>query len=240
MIIDNTIETLQGVDFLEGQVLLIDKQLHWTSFDIVNKIRYMIRKTYSIKKLKVGHAGTLDPLASGVVVVGIGKETKNLMTYQNQEKEYIAEITFGAVTKTFDLESEPEGKYNTSHITKELIESVLREKFTGTITQIPPIYSAKNVQGVRAYIAARKGTEIEIQPQQVTIYNAELLEYSNLKATIKINCSKGTYIRSIANDLGIELHSGAYLSSLQRTKSGGFTIERCMQIPDFEKLLEIQ
>ena len=238
MVIDNNCKTLNGIDFIEGHVIIIKKELNWTSFDIVNKIRYMIRNTYNIKKIKVGHGGTLDPLATGVVVVGVGKETKNLSNYQNEAKEYIAEITFGAETPTYDLETEPQGNFNTSHIHKELIEQVLVEKFNGTISQMPPIFSAKSVDGVRAYEAARKGETINIQPQEVTIYNTTVHSYENCTAKISIACSKGTYIRSIAYDLGKELQSGAYLSALERTKSGGFCIENCLTIPQFSALIE--
>jgi tRNA pseudouridine55 synthase len=238
LIITNKIQSLQGIDFTEGHVILIDKSLTWTSFDVVNKIRYMIRKKYNIKKIKVGHGGTLDPLASGVVVIGVAKETKRLADYQNETKEYIAEVTFGHITASYDLETELEGNYETSHITASLIETTLNEKFTGTIDQLPPIFSAKSIDGVRAYQAAREGKALEMRTQQVTIYSSKLLAYSNCKAQISIECSKGTYIRSIAYDLGKELQSGAHLSALQRTKSGGFNIDNCLQLADFENLID--
>ena len=237
MIIDKNINSLQEIDFTQGHVILINKPLDWTSFDIVNKIRYLIRNKYSIKKIKVGHGGTLDPLATGVVVVGVAKETKNLANYQNEQKQYIAEITFGKTTASYDLETPLEGDYTTSHITEELINSVLLQKFTGEINQIPPIFSAKSIDGVRAYESARKGVNVEMKTQQVVIYESKLLSYENNKAVVVISCSKGTYIRSIAHDLGKELQSGAHLSALQRTKSGGFAIENCLQISEFETLM---
>ena len=238
MVINNTIQSLQEIDFTLGHVIILNKDKTWTSFDAVNKIRYMIRNKFSIRKLKVGHGGTLDPLATGVMVIGVGKETKNLATYQNEQKEYIAEITFGGTTPSYDLETSIDQTFETAHISSQLIEEVLSTKLNGTIDQMPPIYSAKSVDGVRAYEAARKGISIDIKPQQVTIYNTKLHSYHDCKATISIACSKGTYIRSIAYDLGKELNSGAFLSSLERTKSGGFHIEESLTIKDFETLLE--
>ncbi len=238
MILTNDITKLPAIDFSAGHVLLINKPLHWTSFDVVNKVRYMLKQYTGIKKIKVGHGGTLDPLASGVLVVGIGKETKNLMTYQNEQKEYIAEITFGATTPSFDLETTPEGNFETMHITAETIKKCLQTYFTGTIQQIPPIFSAKNVDGQRAYAAARNGEHIEMKSQEITIYESELLDFAEKKAYIRIACSKGTYIRSIAHDLGQKLQSGAHLSKLERTKSGGFCVEQCMTIEDFNRLLD--
>lgn len=238
MILDKSIQSLQGIDITQGHVLLIHKEKNWTSFDVVNKVRYMIKKAYNIKKIKVGHGGTLDPLATGVLVVGIGKETKNLALYQNEPKEYIAEVTLGATTASYDLETTPEGTYATEHITKELIEQTLQQYFSGTIEQMPPQFSAKSVDGVRAYEAARKGTHIDIQPQTITIYNTHINSFENNKASITIACSKGTYIRSIAFDLGKQLKSGAYLSDLVRTKSGGFTLDQCISISDVAQLLQ--
>jgi tRNA pseudouridine55 synthase len=229
---------LPAIDFSQGHVLLINKDLRWTSFDVVNKVRYMIKKYCGIKKIKVGHGGTLDPLATGVLVVGIGKETKNLMTYQNQAKEYEAEITFGAITASYDLETPPEGTFETAHITAETIQAALQTYFSGSIQQMPPVFSAKSIDGKRAYIAARNGEHVEMKSQEIIIYQSELLNYTLPKATIRIACSKGTYIRSIAHDLGAKLHSGAYLSALTRTKSGGFSVEQCMTIEQFQNLVE--
>lgn len=238
MVIDKSIHTLRGIDITQGHVLLIQKEKNWTSFDVVNKVRYMIKKKYNIKKIKVGHAGTLDPLATGVLVVGIGKETKNLALYQNEAKEYKAEITFGTTTASYDLETELQGNFPTEHITQEIIEKTLQETFNGTIEQIPPIFSAKNVDGIRAYEAARQGKHLEIKPQTITIYATHVHSYHNNKALVTIACSKGTYIRSIAHDIGKELQSGSHLSDLVRSKSGGFTLEQCITISDFQQLLE--
>lgn len=238
MIIQKDTKNLDGIDFTEGHVVLINKELEWTSFDVVNKLRYMIRKAFGLKKIKVGHGGTLDPLATGVVVVGVGKETKNLQSYQDEVKEYIAEVAFGYTTASFDSETELEGNYETTHINKNVIQECMQANFSGEILQIPPVYSAKSVDGIRAYKAARSGKEIEMKPVLVTIYEHELLQYENNIAHIRIVCSKGTYIRSIANDLGKALQSGAYLHSLQRTKSGGFLLEQCMSITEFEKLIQ--
>jgi len=237
VILTNDITQLLAIDFTQGHVLLINKPLRWTSFDVVNKVRYAIKKHCGIRKIKVGHGGTLDPLATGVLVVGIGKETKNLMTYQNEPKEYVAEITFGATTASYDLETPPEGNFETAHISAETIKKCLQTHFTGTIGQVPPIFSAKSVGGQRAYVAARNGEHVEMKSQEITIYNAELLDFAENKAYICIACSKGTYIRSIAHDLGKQLQSGAYLSALTRTKSGGFSVEQCMTIEEFEALL---
>ncbi|MDR2963535.1 MAG: tRNA pseudouridine(55) synthase TruB [Bacteroidales bacterium] len=239
MTITNAITQLPAnFDFSQGHVLLINKDLRWTSFDVVNKVRYLIKQYAGIKKIKVGHGGTLDPLASGVLVVGIGKETKNLANYQNEAKEYIAEITFGAITASYDLETPPEGNFETAHISAESIQNTLREHFTGTIQQTPPIFSAKSINGQRAYVAARNGEDISMKSQEITIYNAELLDFAEKKAYIRIACSKGTYIRSIAHDLGVQLQSGAYLSALTRTKSGGFSVEECMTIEEFKTIIK--
>lgn len=225
------------MNFKEGEVLCINKPLNWTSFDVVNKVRYMIKQHCGIKKIKVGHGGTLDPLATGVLVVGIGKETKNLMNYQNEAKEYVAEVTFGATTASYDLETPPEGNFETAHITAETIRECLQTYFTGAIQQVPPLFSAKNINGQRAYQAARNGEHIEMKSQEITIYESELLDFAEKKAYIRIACSKGTYIRSIAHDLGKQLRSGAHLSALKRTKSGGFSVEQCMTIEDFNRVL---
>lgn len=238
MILTSNIQQLPDINFSEGHVLLINKDLRWTSFDVVNKVRYMIRKHANIKKIKVGHGGTLDPLATGVLVVGIGKETKNLQNYQNEAKEYVAEVVFGNTTASYDLETPLEGNFDTEHINTETIQECLRTHFSGTIQQTPPIFSAKSVDGQRAYQAARNGEDIELKSQEITIYDVELLDFAEKKAYIRIACSKGTYIRSFAHDLGKQLQSGAYLSALKRTKSGGFSVEQCMSIDNFAKLLE--
>jgi tRNA pseudouridine55 synthase len=237
VIINNTFISLQNIDFSKGHILLISKEKGWTSFDVVNKIRYMIRKKLQIKKIKVGHGGTLDPLATGVLVIGIGSETKNLIEYQNQTKEYVAEVTFGSVTASYDAETEPFGTFETSHISQKSIEDCLHKHFSGTIHQTPPIYSAKTIDGVRAYKSAREGKHVEMKSVPVTIYEHEVLSFADNKARIRIACSKGTYIRSIAHDLGKQLKSGAYLTELKRTKSGSFSATDCLQIKQFESLL---
>ncbi len=221
-------------DFKEGQVVLIDKPLEWTSFDVVNKIRYLLKKQFGYKKIKVGHAGTLDPLATGLLIVCTGKQTKQIETYQAQEKEYIATLKLGATTPSFDRETEEDQQFEIKHITKDLILKTL-QKFTGEQEQIPPIFSAKRVNGQRAYKAARKGIDVELKPNNITIYNIELLDFNLPFVELKISCSKGTYIRSIARDIGIALNSGAYLHNLRRTKIGNFCVEKAMNIFDFEK-----
>jgi len=242
VIITNKTENLENVDFPLGHIVLINKEKDWTSFDIVNKIRFMITKKLGIKskKLKVGHGGTLDPLATGVVVIGIGKETKNLQNYQNEQKEYIAEVHFGYTTASYDAETELEGNYATEHINAESITKCLQENFSGEINQMPPMFSAKSVNGVRAYTAARKGEVVELKASRISIYEIELLSFKENKASIRVVCSKGTYIRSLAYDLGKALNSGAYLSNLIRTKSGGFAVENCLSVSEFETLLNIE
>lgn len=238
MIIDKDTKTITNISFLEGQLLLIHKEKAWTSFDVVNKIRYMIRKAGNYKKIKVGHGGTLDPLATGLLLVGTGKETKKLQEYQNHIKEYLADIAFGAETPSYDAETEISAHYQTAHITREAITDSLASNFTGTIQQIPPQYSAKNIDGVRAYKSAREGKEITMNPVSVTVYESELISFINNTARVRFVCSKGTYIRSLAYDLGKSLQSGAYLLDLQRTKSGGFSIDNSITISEFDTLLQ--
>lgn len=235
MLLTNKTISFDNIPFQEGVIALIDKPIEWTSFDVVNKIRNIIRRSLNIKKIKVGHAGTLDPLATGLIVVAIGKATKTIDTYQAQTKEYIADIKFGYTTASYDSETEEEGAYKTEHITHELINSILAEKFNGDIQQIPPQFSAKSKDGVRAYKMARKGETVVLDPQTVTIHNIEILQFSNPILSIKINCSKGTYIRSIAHDLGKCLNSGAYLISLKRTKSGNLLNDDALTLEEFEK-----
>lgn len=224
-------------DFKKGQVLLIDKSLEWTSFDAVNKIRYLIKKRFDYKKIKVGHAGTLDPLATGLLIICTGKKTKQIETYQAQEKEYITTLKLGATTPSYDRETEEDKHFETQHITKDLILENLK-KFIGEQEQIPPIFSAKKINGQRAYKAARKGIDIELKPNTINIHNIELLETKIPFVKLKIQCSKGTYIRSLARDIGIALNSGAYLHSLRRTKIGNFNVENAINIFDFEKKIK--
>ncbi len=222
--------------FSQGKVILIDKPLTWTSFDVVNKIRYAIKKYEQKKKVKVGHAGTLDPLATGLLILCSGKMTKQIEDFQGQEKEYIAQITFGFTTASYDLESELENQKNVSTLTLEKIKTALKD-FEGEIDQIPPIFSAVQVNGKRAYQSAREGEEVKLNSRKVTVSELEILssDLSEDKAVIslRIVCSKGTYIRSLAHDLGQKLETGAHLSALQRTRIGEFRIEEAQTIEEF-------
>jgi len=222
-------------DFIAGEVLLIDKPLNWTSFDVVNKIRYLLKSHLGIKKIKVGHAGTLDPLATGLVIVCTGKLTKKIDEYQGMTKEYIADIRFGATTPTYDLEAEQDATFPFDHITEEKLRSVLNERFSGEIEQTPPIYSAIKVKGQKAYELARKGEKVEMKKRKVTIHKVELLNFDLPDVTLDIVCSKGTYIRSLAHDLGKELNSGAHLTGLRRTGIGDLSVKDAVNIIDFEK-----
>lgn len=219
-------------DYNNGQVLLIDKPLEWTSFQVVNKIRWHIKRTFGLKKIKVGHAGTLDPLATGLLIICTGKETKNIEKYQGLTKEYIATFTIGATTPSYDLETEIDNTYATEHITDELIHSTCQQ-FTGTILQKPPIFSAIKKDGKRLYELARQGKTTEIKAREVTIFQFEITTINFPTVTARIECSKGTYIRSLAHDFGIALNSGAHLSALRRTKIGEFSVDHAVTIDDF-------
>ena len=220
------------MDFQEGEVLYFDKPLHWTSFDLVSKIRYKISRSMRIKKIKVGHAGTLDPLATGVMIICTGKATKKIEELQCGNKEYIATLRLGATTPSFDLETPIDETFETKHITREMIESVLRH-FTGSIEQIPPAFSACKIEGNRAYQLARKGIEVELKPKLLVIDEMELLSFHEDTLTIRIVCSKGTYIRALARDIGKALHSGAHLIALQRTRIGDVTLDKCVSVDEF-------
>ena len=220
------------MNFLEGEILYFNKPLHWTSFDLVSKIRYQISRSLRIKKIKVGHAGTLDPLATGVLIVCTGKATKKIEEFQYQSKEYIATLRLGATTPSFDLETAIDETFETSHITKEMVEKVL-QRFTGSIEQIPPAFSACKIEGNRAYQLARKGIEVELKPKLLVIDEIELLSFHEDKLTIRIVCSKGTYIRALARDIGTALHSGAHLIALQRTRIGNITLDKCISVDEF-------
>jgi tRNA pseudouridine55 synthase len=204
-----------------GQVLLVDKPLEWTSFQAVAKIRYTLQKELGLKKLKVGHAGTLDPLATGLLIICVGKKTKEISAYMGQSKEYVAQITFGGTTPSYDLESEIDATFPTAHIDREAIEAALPE-FTGDIQQYPPIFSAIKQGGVRIYEKARAGEEVVVEPRSITIHELEILSFENNVLSLRVLCGKGTYIRSLAHDLGKALSSGAHLSGLRRTKIGSF------------------
>lgn len=226
------------MDFAEGEILSFDKPYGWTSFDVVGKVRWMICNKSGIKKLKVGHTGTLDPLATGVVVVCTGRSTKKIDELQAQEKEYIATLQLGATTPSYDMEHPVDKTYTTEHITKELITSAIKQ-FQGEIQQIPPAYSAVKVNGKRAYDYARKGEEPDIKPKSVTINRIDILSFNpqSMQLQLKIECSKGTYIRALARDIGQALGAGAYLTALRRTRSGDFRVEDSLTIEQFEKLL---
>ena len=225
------------MDFLEGEVLYFNKPLQWTSFDVVNKTRYMLRRSLGVKKIKVGHAGTLDPLATGVMIVCTGKATKKIDSYLHQDKEYIATLKLGATTPSFDKETEENATYPIDFVTKSLVEETLKQ-FVGEISQVPPSYSAIRVNGTRAYELARKNKDVQIEPRTVRIDKIELLDYDLPHITIKVACSKGTYIRSLARDIGSELMCGAYLTALQRTKVGEVGLEDCITIEKFQEIIE--
>jgi tRNA pseudouridine55 synthase len=225
------------IDFQKGYVLLIDKPYAWTSTDVVRKVKILLRNKAGIKKIKVGHAGTLDPLAIGLLIVCTGKATKNIESIQSGEKEYVAEICFGATTPSFDLETEIDSRYPVEHIDESLIESVF-PAFLGKQEQIPPLFSAKLIDGKRAYEYARTGKAPEMKPANIEIYSLELLDYTAPVAKIKINCSKGTYVRSFARDLGIALQSGGHLSKLRRTKSGEYDVNNALTVKEVEFLIE--
>ena len=224
--------------FEKGEILLINKEINWTSFDVVKKIKNLLNKHYNIKKLKVGHAGTLDPLATGLIIICTGKETKNISVYQEQKKEYIAELTLGKTTPSFDLETEIDGTFQINHINIELIKETIKQ-FIGNIKQIPPLYSAKWLGGKRAYELARKGKTVKMEPIEVEIENIEIIHFELPKLVLKIVCSKGTYIRSLAHDIGLALKSGAHLSGLIRTAIGKFKLTEAITIKNFEKKLLI-
>lgn len=228
------------MDFIEGEILAFDKPLHWTSFDVVNRVRGMLCRALGVKKLKVGHAGTLDPLATGVVIVCTGKQTKRIDELMNHTKEYEAVLQLGATTPSFDLEHPIDATYPTEHITWELIQQVL-PTFLGEQWQVPPIYSAVKINGKRAYEYARKGqqADVEIKPKLLVIDEIELLNFDaeKMQLTLRVVCSKGTYIRALARDIGERLHSGAHLIALRRTRVGDYTIDRCITIEQLQQMI---
>ena len=225
-------------DYLNGQVLLIDKPLEWTSFQAVNKIRWHIKQKFGLKKIKVGHAGTLDPLATGLLIICTGKETKNIATYQGQIKEYTGTFTVGATTPSYDLETTINERFAINHITGELLTKAT-QKFIGEIDQKPPIFSAIKKDGKRLYELARKGETTEIAARKVSINEFELTKTILPEIDFRVVCSKGTYIRALANDFGLALNSGAHLSSLRRTKIGEFSVNNSLSIDNFIKKLEM-
>ncbi|MFO7719960.1 MAG: tRNA pseudouridine(55) synthase TruB [Gillisia sp.] len=223
-------------EFKEGQILLFDKPLGWTSFQVVNKVRWLIRKSCNIKKIKVGHAGTLDPLASGLLILCTGKFTKKIDEYQAQEKEYTGTFTLGATTPSYDMETEIDESFGIDHISEENIYGAALQ-FLGEIDQVPPVYSALKKEGKRLYEYARNGEEVIIPSRKVEIKEFEITEIRFPEVDFRVICTKGTYIRSLANDFGKTLGTGAYLSALRRTKIGGFIVEDSLDIASFENLL---
>jgi len=223
---------LNKEDYLSGQVLLINKPLNWTSFQVVNKLRWEIRQAFNIKKIKVGHAGTLDPLATGLLIICTGKMTKKIDTFQAQVKEYTGTFTLGSTTPSFDLETEINNTFPTKHITADLIHKTT-EPFVGDIQQYPPVFSALKKDGKRLYEYARAGENVEIKSRTVTIHEFEITQINKLNIDFRVVCSKGTYIRSLANDFGKALHSGAHLSALRRTKIGDFDVTNSVSIESF-------
>lgn len=226
-------------DFVQGEVLAFDKPLHWTSFDLVAKVRYNLCRKLGTKKLKVGHSGTLDPLATGVVIVCTGRKTKLIEQLQYDVKEYIATLQLGATTPSFDLEKEIDRTYPTEHINRELIDRTI-PLFLGEQWQVPPMFSAVQINGKRAYELARKGESVELKPKLLKIDEIEVLSFdeTTMQLTIRVVCSKGTYIRALARDIGEKLNSGAHLIALRRTRVGDIKVENCMTIDGFLEQLQ--
>ena len=224
--------------FVSGTLLLIDKPLEWTSFDVVKKVRNLIKKKLQIKKIKVGHSGTLDPLATGLLIVCTGEFTKRIEEIQGQEKTYTGQFTLGATTPSFDRETKANHTFNTTHITKQLLEETTKQ-FVGEITQIQPIFSALKKDGKRLYDFARENEEVEIKERKVMVHSFEITDINFPEVNFKISCAKGTYIRSIANDFGRALNSGAYLSKLCRTKIGKYNLKDAFSLNEVEKKMKL-
>lgn len=227
---------LRGINFEEGYIAVVDKPLEWTSTDVVRKIKFQLRKL-GYRKIKVGHAGTLDPLATGILLVCIGRATKLVDSLQAEEKEYIADVMLGATTPSFDLEHPIDQTYPYAHITREAVLEALAS-LTGERLQTPPVYSAKKIDGTRAYDLARAGEEVPVRQALITVYELELVEYALPQIRIRVRCSKGTYIRSLAQEIGQALQSGAHLTSLRRTRSGGFRTENAYELDEFLENLQ--
>ncbi|MDR2810820.1 MAG: tRNA pseudouridine(55) synthase TruB [Tannerellaceae bacterium] len=225
------------MNFLEGEVVYLNKPKEWTSFDLVNRFRYKLTRKLHVKKIKVGHAGTLDPLATGVMIICTGKATKRIDEFQYQTKEYVATLKLGETTPSFDLEEAIDRVYPTEHITKESVEKAL-QLFVGTIQQIPPIFSAVKINGKRAYKFARKGKTVELKPKTLQIDELELLECCLPVITLRVVCSKGTYIRALARDIGEALQSGAHLIALERTRIGNITVGMCLPVEKIDSFLD--
>lgn len=227
------------MNFKDGAIICVNKPYGWTSFGVVNKVRYFVCRKQGVKKLKVGHAGTLDPLATGVMILCTGRATKRIEEFQAHTKEYVATLRLGATTPSFDLEKEVDATYPTDHITRELVEETLRQ-FVGSIEQVPPAFSACKVDGKRAYDLARKGREVELKPKTLVIDEIELLACELPDIRIRVVCSKGTYIRALARDIGVALHSGAHLTALERTRVGEVRLEDCLALDQVEAWVDAQ
>ena len=225
------------MDFISGEVIYFNKPLEWTSFDLVNKFRYKLSRKLHVKKIKVGHAGTLDPKATGVMIICTGRATKRIEEFQGQTKEYIATLKLGATTPSFDLEKEVDAIYPTDHITREMTEAVLRT-FVGSIEQVPPAFSACKIDGKRAYELARKDEDVPLKAKTLVIDEIELIDYQLPEIKIRVVCSKGTYIRALARDIGQALNSGAHLTALIRTRVGDVVLDKCLNPEDIDSFLE--
>lgn len=225
-------------EYQAGQTLLIDKPLTWTSFQAVNKVKWALKSTFKVKKLKVGHAGTLDPLATGLLVICVGKNTKKISQFQGQAKEYTGTITVGGTTASYDLESEINETFPTDHITNELIQEATKQ-FLGEIDQVPPVFSALKKDGKRLYELARAGEEVEVPSRKITIHEFEITRIALPEIDFRVVCSKGTYIRSLAHDFGKTLNSGAHLSALRRTKIGDFDVKDAISPEAFGDSLRV-
>lgn len=223
--------------YTEGEILLFDKPFGWTSFDLVRKVRNILYRSLKIKNLKVGHAGTLDPLATGLMILCTGKATRQIESLQAGEKEYIATIKLGATTPSFDLETKEDNQYPADHISQLLLEETLKQ-FTGNILQVPPVFSAVKINGKRAYEHARKGSEPELKPKKIVIKSIELVSFQLPEVVLRITCGKGTYIRALARDIGIAMQSGAYLTGLRRTRSGIYKVEEAGSVESFLKKID--
>ncbi len=221
---------ISAEEIQEGKILLIDKPLDWTSFDVVNKVRWNIKKHYNFKKIKVGHAGTLDPKATGLLILCTGKFTKRIDEIQAESKVYTGTFKLGVTTPTYDTESEENEKFPTEHISEELIHEATKQ-FIGDIEQFPPIHSAIKVDGKRLYELARAGKEVELKPRRISIFEFQISKIEMPFVEFEVHCGKGTYIRSLANDFGKALNSGAYLTELRRTKIGDFSVENAENGP---------
>lgn len=227
---------LQGsnYDFVKGEMLLIDKPLEWTSFDVVNLMRFFLRKVYNLKKLKVGHAGTLDPLATGLLIICTGRKTKEIAQYQGMNKTYVGSMFIGATTPSYDRETEIDNNFEIGHLTEKQLQEA-RKQFIGEIDQLPPAFSAIKVKGKRAYDLARKNSEVKLNSRKVIVHDFSLLNIDLPQVDFSVNCSKGTYIRSLVYDFGKSIDNGAYLSELRRTRIGNYKVSDALTLEEFKK-----